>query len=328
MPKATIYSIANALGVSSATVSRAFSRPEKVKPSLRELILTTANELGYTPNRSARGLALGRTGLIGLVVPDVENPFFPPFIRAVQDAARQQDADVLLVDSELNTSAEADLITRLRSQTDALIIASPRLSTAQLRDCVKDGPVVVVNRVMRSVRTVVCDNTVALQTLATHLHGLGHRRFALLQGPRESWAAANRARAVRSWAAAGGVELLELGPFEAQFTDGRAAARQIVESHASAVFAFDDLMAAGVIAGMNDLGESVPRHRSIVGCDDVLLAQTMTPSLTTVSAPFEALGREAVALLDDIVSGQPARNVTLSGTAVIRGTVGPVRSTP
>lgn len=325
MRRATIYSIAENLGVSPSTVSRAFSRPEMVKQSVREQILDTARELGYTPNRAARGLATGRTGVIGMLVPDVENPFFPPLIRAVQDAAREKDAELLLIDSELSASAEQELVARIRPQVDGLIIASARLPSKQLHDVLQGVPAVIVNRAVHSLPAVVCDNTAALQDLAQQLRGHGHSRFALLRGPSASWAATSRARAVRSWAESAGVELVELGPFEAQFEDGRAAAQQIIDADATAVFAFDDLMAAGVIAGLSERGERVPAERSIVGCDDVLLARTMTPGLTTVAAPFTELGRASVEVLSEAISGGPARTVTLPGTTVMRGTVGPPR---
>ncbi|MGO1481872.1 MAG: LacI family DNA-binding transcriptional regulator [Brachybacterium sp.] len=326
MQRATIYSIASTVGVSPSTVSRAFSRPEMVKSELRERIVTTARELGYSPNRAARGLATGRTGVIGMLVPDVENPFFPPLIRAVQGAAREKDAELLLIDSELSASAEQALVDRIRPQVDGLIIASPRLPSKQLHEVLRGIPSVIVNRAVRNLPGVVCDNTPALQEIADHLHQLGHRRIALLRGPQAAWAASHRAKAVRAWAEGKDVELVELGPFEAQFADGRAAAQQIVASDASAVFAFDDLMAAGVISGLSELGERVPADRSIVGCDDVLLAQTMTPGLTTVSAPFAELGRASVEALTELLAGGPSRTITLPGTAVLRGTVGPAAS--
>lgn len=326
MRRATIYSIATTVGVSPSTVSRAFSRPEMVKSELRERIVATARDLGYSPNRAARGLATGRTGVIGMLVPDVENPFFPPLIRAVQDAARDKDAELLLIDSELSSTAEQELVDRIRPQVDGLIIASPRPPSKRLHEVLDGIPAVIVNRSMRSLPGVVCDNTPALQEIADHLHHLGHRRIALLRGPRAAWAATHRAKAVRTWAEAKDVELIELRPFEAQFADGRAAAQQVVASDASAVFAFDDLMAAGVISGLSELGKSIPDDLSIVGCDDVLLAQTMTPSLTTVSAPFTELGRASVDSLTELLAGNTPRTVTLPGTPMLRGTVGPARA--
>ncbi|MGC0273914.1 LacI family DNA-binding transcriptional regulator [Pseudactinotalea sp. Z1739] len=323
MKRVTIYSIANELGVSASTVSRAFSRPDLVKPSVREQILRTAQELGYAPNRAARGLATGRTGLYGLMVPDITNPFFPPLVRAVQHASARYDADVVLTDSKGSASAEEDLVRRIRPQVDGLIIASPRLPGTRVKELLRGVPSVVVNRSVRGVPTVVVDNSRALQEAARHLQELGHRRFALLRGPGGSWAAMRRTEAIRSWSAEESVELVEIGPLEARFLDGRASAQEVVASGATAVFAFDDQMAAGVIAGLNDLGEQVPRDRSIVGCDDVLLAQTMTPGLSTITAPFADLGFEAVELLHRLIAGETVKDVTLRGELAIRGTVGP-----
>ena len=321
--KPTIYSIAQAVGVSPSTVSRAMSRPELVKESVREAVLAASRELGYTPNRAARGLATGRTGVIGMLVPDVQNPFFPPLIRAVQVAARNHDAELLLIDSELSASAERELVSRIRPQVDGVIVASPRLPTATLRDVLAGMPAVLVNRSARAVASVVVDNTPALQEIGDRLLELGHRRVALLRGPRAAWAATHRAKAVRAWAERAEVELVEIGPLEAQFAAGRDAAAQIIDADAGAIFAFDDLMAAGVIAGLSYRGERVPHDRSVIGCDDVLLAQTMTPSLTTVTAPFEDLGRSAVELLEEAVAGGAARTVSLPGKAALRGTIGP-----
>src|SRR5690606_19386248 len=132
MNRATIYSIAQELGVSASTVSRAFSRPDLVRDSVREQIVATAQRLGYQPNRFARGLATGRTGLIGLLVPDITNPFFPPVVRAIEQAAAGRDTDVLLADAGVDGMAEPALIERLRAQVDGLLIASPRTSSAEI----------------------------------------------------------------------------------------------------------------------------------------------------------------------------------------------------
>ncbi len=326
MERATIYSIASSLGISASTVSRAFSRPDMVKSSVREAVLAKAEEVGYQPNRAARGLATGQTGVFGLLIPDITNPFFPPFVRAVQHAAGQYDSEILLIDSGRSQNAEEDLVRRIRPQVDGLIIASPRLPSGRLKKLLTGIPSVVVNRAVRGLPAVLCDNSTALRQAADHLYQLRHRKFALLRGPSTAWAAVQRARAVREWAEGRtDIEFTELGPIEAQFADGRAAATGVVDSGATAILAFDDLMAAGVIAGLSDLGETVPRDRSIVGCDDVLLAQTMTPSLTTVTAPLTDLGQQAVTTLRAVLAGQPVRDLRLQGELALRGTVAPPR---
>lgn len=323
MKRATIYSIAQACGVSAATVSRAFSRPEVVRADVRERILATADELGYRANRAARGLATGRTGMIGLLLPDITNPFFPPLVRAIQQAAAEHDSAVLLVDAEESPAAEAQLVERLKGQVDGMVIASPRSPTV-LRDA-DELPAVVINRRFRGVSAVVCDNTSALHEAGRHLAGLGHRRVALLRGPAASWAARQRATAVQSWAkTVKKVTLTELGPYPATFEGGQEAAAAVLKTRCTAVFAFDDLMACGVLAGLAEAGVDVPAGRSVIGCDDVLLARTVTPNLTTVAAPVAELGRAAVEMLHRRIDGEPAEEVRLDGELVIRGSTGRV----
>lgn len=322
----TIYSIAEELGVSASTVSRAFSRPELVKESVRALVLAKADELGYVPNRAARGLARGRSGLVGLVVPDVTNPFFPPLVREMQLAVGAKDADLVLINTTSQPETEAAVAKRMRPYVDGLIVASSVLSDEALTRSLASVPSILVNREVDGFASVSVDNAPALREAAAHLEGLGHRRFVLMRGPSGSWAAQRRARAVESWAEGRDVELVELGPFQADFDDGRAAAQAVADSGATAVFAFDDLMAAGLVAGLHDLGRSVPADVSLVGCDDVLLARTMTPALSTVGAPVEELAATAVRLLEDAATGASPERINLQGTLQLRQSTGPAPS--
>ncbi len=322
--RVTIYSIAQECGVSASTVSRAFTRPDIVNDDVRERIHAVAKRLGYQPNKAARGLATGRAGMVGLLVPDITNPFFPPLVRAIQQAASVQDWSVLLLDADEVADEETELVEQVRAQVDGLIVASPRSPDADLEDTLGDLPAVVVNRVVAGRPSVVCDNSAALTAAGQHLHQLGHRRFALLRGPEASWAARQRAEAIRGWALAAGVELVELGDFAASYEGGREAAPALLGSDATAAFAFDDLMACGVLAGLAEAGRSVPDDHSLVGCDDVLLAQTVTPSLTTVTAPVGELGTTAIELLHAAMRGEDARQVRLDGTLTLRASTGAV----
>lgn len=320
--KPTIYSIASELGISASTVSRAFSRPNMVNDAVRERIMAAAAAQGYELNRAARGLATGKTGLIGLVVLDITNPFFPPLVRAIEQAASATDASVLLVDADSGGSDAAEQVRRLSSQVDGLIVASPRLPRAALKESVGDTPTVLVNRAERGFTSVVCDNSEALRAAANHLVSLGHRRILLLQGPDGSWAAQQRTAAVRAWAAdaRGGIEVVELGPTEATFEAGWDAASDIAAQNVTAVMAFDDLVACGVVGGLTNLGLNVPGDVGVIGCDDVLLARTLTPQLSTVTVDFDELGERAVALLSDVASGRKPRNATVGGVFAPRGT--------
>lgn len=320
MSKVTIYSIAEELGVHASTVSRAFSRPELVKTDVRQRILDAAERLGFEPSRTARRLATGSTGAIGLLVPDITNPFFPPLIREIQAAT--EDATIILVDAQGIADDEPALIARLRSQVDGIVLASPLAADDVVRDAIGTTPTVVLNREIEGVPSVVCDMTSALHAAGEHVYGLGHRRVALLTGTVGSWAAQQRRDAIRHWAAGTDVELVELGPYEASYDGGREASTAFLATDATVAFAFDDLTACGVIAGLTDAGCRVPQDRSIVGCDDVLLARVLTPTLSTVSTPDAELARHALSTLHAVLAAQ-----SIDATPRLKGTFVPRQST-
>lgn len=321
MAKVTIYSIAEELGVSASTVSRALSRPELVKTDVRVRVLDAADRLGFQPNRTARRLATGNTGAIGLLVPDITNPYFPPLVRSIQSAAA--DRTVILIDAEGEVASEAALVTRLKSQVDGILLASPLASDAELREAVGNTPAVVLNREVKGLPSVIGDVTAALHAAGEHLLDLGHRHVALLSGTVGSWAAQERREAIQTWAAGTDAVLTELGPFDASYDGGRDAARALLATDATAAFAFDDLTACGVVAGLIDAGSRVPEDRSVVGCDDVLLARVLTPTLTTVSTPDAEIGRQSLEALTRIIRGETPTTTRLRATFVPRQSTGP-----
>lgn len=324
MGRATIYSIAKACGVSASTVSRAFNKPNVISDPVRERILAVAAEMDYRPNPAARGLVTGRTNMVGLLVPDITNPFFPPIVRAIQQTAWARGFSVLLMHADESMHTEPQLMRRFRGHVDGLILCSPRTPSKALREATEGIPTVLVNRVLPGLPAVVCDDTAALVEGGRHLQDLGHRTVALLQGPAASWVAAQRTDAVRGWAERSGVELVELGPFPASFDGGVTAATSLLGTSATAAFAFDDLMACGLLAELAGHGRAVPGHISVIGCDDVLLARTVTPSLTTVTAATDEIGKAAVALLRREIHGSTDRSkvVRYDGTLTIRASTG------
>jgi LacI family transcriptional regulator len=320
----TIYSIARELGIHPSTVSRAFSRPDLVRPEMRERVLQKAEELGYSPNAVARGLITGKTGMVGLLIPDIDNPFFPPAIHAIQSALAAHDLAVMLINSDLAHNAEPALIQRVRSQLDGLVLMSPRTEPTALVPAARGLPLVLVNVVADGSFSVTIDSDTALLEALGYLRGLGHTEFVLLGGPAASWLAQQRRHRIGEWAAATGIGLRELGPYEAGFEDGLTAARDVAALSATAVLAFDDVMAAGLLAGLSKLEVRVPADVSIVGCDDVLLAKMTAPALTTVAAPFAELGTVVAQGLWDQISGRSRpESVRLQGRLVIRESTGP-----
>lgn len=321
----TIYSLARDLNIHPSTVSRAFSRPELVRPELRERILVRAVEVRYRPNAVARGLTTGRTGMIGLLVPDIENPFFPPLVRAVQTSLAEQGQSILLINSDRTADTEVVLIEQVRSRVDGLALVSPRSGPAKLVTAAQGLPLLFVNRGAKGSSSVIIDSG-AIADAADQLLAQGHTTFALLRGPHTSWSASRRQHVVEEWAARTGAHLIEFGPYEALFEGGVKAAAAIARSPATAVLAFDDLMAAGTISGLAKAGLRVPDDVSVVGCDDVLIARITAPPLTTVAAPFAELGEAVAAMLGAQLAGnaEPERRV-LKGSLVVRGSTGPVR---
>lgn len=325
--RATIYSVARELGIHASTVSRAFTRPDQVRAELLQRILAKAAELDYEPNLVARGLITGQMGTIGLLIPDIEDPYFVPVVRSIQRAAASMDLRILLMDSQLDLATERALMAQVRGQVDAFILVSPRSDTDRLLDESRGRPLVLVNRVMDAVSSAYVDNTRALAEAGDHLLSLGHRRIALLRGPSTSWAATERRESVMAWGRDRTVEVVEIGPIEALFEGGVVAADAIVASKATAVIAFDDLMACGAIAGLAQLGVAVPRDVSLVGIDDVLLARMVTPALTTIRAPYEELGGWVMESIRRQVGGQqPEPLGVFQGELVVRASTAPPRA--
>ena len=174
----------------------------------------------------------------------------------------------------------------------------------------------LINRRSPGFSSVIIDNATALREAASLLADLGHRRIALLGGPKGAWTANQRSSAVRRWRA-DTTEIADLGRFDASYEGGLQAADALEHSGATAAIAFDDLMACGVIAGLAGRGIDVPGDFSIIGCDDVLISRVLTPPLTTITAPIKDLGTVAVETLDEIM----ARTDNTASTRKLHGTL-------
>ena len=327
----TIRDVARAAGVSQATVSRALSMPELVRPGTRARVEAAARELGYRPNRAARGLITGRTGNLGLIVPDLSNPFFAAVVKGVQAAARAADYSVFIADTDEEAGAEADLLRALAKQVDGLILCSPRAPDDELAAVDSDSTVVLMNRRAGERPSVTVDNADGMRQALEHLAALGHRRVAFVAGPRTSWSNGQRERGLRQTADAGGVDLVHLGHFPPQFEGGVAAADLAVASGATAVIAYNDLVAFGLLSRLSARGIPVPHALSVVGCDDIGMSAMCHPALTTVSIPKRAAGRATVGLLLSMLdAGADAGPMhrELPTQLIVRDTTGVAPSSP
>jgi LacI family transcriptional regulator len=324
--RVTLADIAKACETSLSTVSRALSDPDKVNPQTRERIQRVAREMGYMTNPIARALAVGRTGVIGLIVPDIANPFFPPIIKAVQARAGRKDTAVLLADTDEHAADELERARVLSKQVDGLIMVSPRTPEDRLAEFVQLAPVVFVNRQVEGAPSIIIDNSDGITQAVQHLVALGHRRICYLNGPRRSWSNDRRRAALKEACAKYSVELIELGPFEPQVQAGVHAADLVQASGSTAVIAYDDQIALGLMARLAEHRLQVGRDISVIGIDDSPMSDVAYPTLTSIHVPGAEAGAVAVDILLaqlDADDADPAPVVQLETRLVIRGSTGP-----
>jgi DNA-binding LacI/PurR family transcriptional regulator len=315
--RVTIEDVAARAGVHAATVSRALSRPEQVAPATRERVQAVVDEMGFVLNRAARGLKLGRTGNVAVIVPDVTNPHFAALVRSAERAAREADLQLLLVDTGEQPDLEVRAARSLATDVDGFVVLSARRLHRDL-DVIGTTTAVFVDRPVKGHASVVMRAAPATAEALRHLASLGHRHVVHVAGPKASWAAGERRGAVRRTGKASGVQVTELDSREPTFDGAAELVDDIVASGATAVIAFNDQMALGVIAGLAQQGISVPDEMSVVGCDDVPMAAMMAPPLTTIHMPVAEAGAAAVRLLQD------GGTVELASELVVRGSTGPV----
>ena len=323
---ATIRDVASAVGVSTSTVSRAFGRPEKVDESTRRRIVEAAELLGYQPNRAAQSLTTGRTGNIGIMVPDLGNPFFTSVLKGAQAQANRLGYPVLLADADEDPEAEIRLSRALAQQVDGLVLCGSRMSDAEVLQTQRLRPLVLVNRRVPGVPAVTIDNAGGVRQAVTHLRALGHRRVGYVAGPMNSYSNIERHQAVERHAADAGLSCDLIGCFEPSFEGGRSAADQVLLADVSAVIVYNDVMAIGLVNQLVAYGVSIPAEVSVIGFDDIPIASMFTPALSTVRIPRERTGSVAVEHLHAWLTGaQPDPLPELATELVIRNTTARAR---
>ena len=323
----TIADVARAAEVSRATVSRVMNGRLSVAPEIVARVRAAAERLNYRPSDLARSLSLGRTNMVALVVPDLGNPLFQQILRGITNASAAAGYKVLVAETAENPDAEAAIAIEARRRCDALIMVSPRMDEDQLLELLPQvQPVILVNRQgPAEVSSVVVDYGRAVRIVVDHLVGLGHRRLAFLSGPAAS--ASNRLRLRALDVAEREIPGLELVRLECGWSieDGYAAVERVLESRATAVVAFNDLVAFGLLARLNEVGVAVPVDLSVTGMDDIGLARFAVPSLTTVRVPQKDLGELAWQRLHAAIAG-PSRAVdgVPELRLAVRASTGPV----
>lgn len=302
--RVTIADVAAAAGASVATVSRVLNGVATVDPALVERVRLAIGDLGYRPSAAAQGLARGRSGTIGVLVPDLANPYFHDIIKSVSAVARAAGTRVLVMDSDEDAGVERELTEDLIRYADGLLLCSPRMPRADLAALAGRGtPMLVTNRQVPglALHSITVDFFHGMMAVCGHLAQLGHRRVAYLAGPRPAWANGERLRALAG-AEAFGLQV-RLLPCGSTTDEGYEAAPAVLDSGATAVIAYNDFVAFGVLARFAELGVTVPDDISLTGFDEIDMARFSVPSLTTVAVPRDRLGRVAGEVLGRIMGG-------------------------
>lgn len=313
----TIADVAAHAGVSQASVSRVLNGRASVDPDIVQRVQASIAELGYRPSPTARSLVNGRNNTIAMVVPDLENPLFQGILKGLSVSAARDGYRVLVADTAESVDDEASIAAEARQRCDAIVLCAPRMPEARLRDLVEElAPAVVVNRPLpgADVPVVGIDYVRGIRDLVDHLHGLGHRRIAYVSGPPTSASNAERRRGVDEALAANPDVRIDVLPGGSRLDDGYAATDDVIAAHrdgCTAVIAFNDLVALGLMTRLHELGIDVPGDLSIAGFDDVPMAAFATPPLTSMSVPRAEVGGQAWSRLRTLIDGGPIEHSVL-----------------
>lgn len=326
--RVTIADVAREAGVSAQTVSRALNNKGEIGPETRRRVLDTVERLGYRPNTLARGLVTRKTSTIGLVVPDIANPFFSEVARGAEDAAHQEGYSLLLCNTMENPAREVEALHTLEAQrVDGIILCSSRLTDEDLTAMMARLPVVIfVNREPPAGNSVsACiDDEAGAYWAVQHLLKTGRRSIAFVAGPPASDSGRRRALGYRRALVEAGLEVdPTLSRMCAPDIDGGyAAALELLSGRPrlDALLCYNDLVAVGALRACAAAGRRVPDDVGVVGFDDIMLAGLVAPPLTTLRSNRLALGAESVRLLLRALAGSAAgcKKVVLQPELIIR----------
>jgi len=322
---ATIYDVAELAGVSPSTVSRALSKPGRIAASTEAKIRAAADQLRFRVNPMARGLYTGRSQTLALLVADITNPVIFGIVRGAEQAASEAGYTLVIAESQESGEAEGEVLRRLVPSVDGIILATTRLSVETMHELVGDKPTVLINRDVPSIPAILPDVEKGVSELVEHLDGLGHTSIAYLAGPAASWISDRRWERLLEHTEKRGIAAVEIGPNSPTIAGGRAAVRRVRASRATAVVAFNDLLAIGLMQQLADDGVGVPAEISVSGFDDIFGSELIVPALTTVRSQLESAGARAARLLISIVDDQEpddARHL-LETELIVRASTGP-----
>jgi LacI family transcriptional regulator len=335
----TLRDVAEAAGVHAATASRALNPETRrlVNVETARRVMRAAESLGFSPNPIARSLKTSKSGTVGLVLPDITNPLFPPIVRGIEDVLSDAGYSALIVNTDNDAERERSQIASLRSrQVEGLIVATARLDHPLLEQLHEQKVnLVLVNRrtAALDVPWITPDDTSGIELAVKHLAELGHRRVLHLAGPQTTSTGVVRLRAFTNAVRDHGLDedpaLVAACGLWAE-SEGARVLREVLDAGTefTAVVAGNDLIALGCYDVFAERGLTCPDDISVVGFNDMPLLDKLRPPLTTVGIPHHQVGVEAARMLLEAINepDRPARSVLLPVSLVVRGSTAPPRS--
>jgi LacI family transcriptional regulator len=334
----TIRDVARVAEVHPGTVSRALNVETRalVSPQTAERVLRAAEQLGYRPNPIARGLKTNRSFTIGVLIPDITNPLFPPILRGIEDKLLDEGYTALIVNTDNDAERERNHIAAMRArQVDGLISATARLDRELLVDLAAGGPpLVLVNRSLEdgSVPAVTVDDAKGIALAVQHVVELGHTRIAHLAGPQNTSTGHRRYQGFFESMRAHGLEVPDGHVRPTRWFTEEEGARVCAElldaaPDVTAILAANDLLAIGCYDLLEARGMSCPQDVSIVGFNDMPLLDRLQPPLTSVRVPQREIGTVAADLMLELLGdgSLPTREILLEPTLSVRGSTAPPR---
>lgn len=310
MNKTKLSDVARAAGVSPMTVSRVLNGQGGASPETCERVRRIADEMRYRPNALARGLKSDKSGIVGVVVPDIANPFFPEIIRGIENVAMQHGYNLLLCNVVESADREVDLMRILESQrVDGVVWCSARLPEKPLIKALQSfKAAVLVNRSVepRIAGSIMIDYRSGAADALRHLWESGRRRIGVIAGPAASRGSAERLEGLRAVFAELGAEAIATVNCMPDVSGGAQASRELLEANKNidALICYNDLNAVGALQSCEALGIDVPKDISIIGFDGIPLAELVRPQLSTLHVDKYSIGQLGMRMLLERIEGK------------------------
>ncbi|QOL45338.1 LacI family DNA-binding transcriptional regulator [Bifidobacterium longum subsp. infantis] len=327
--RVSLSDVSKAARISVATVSRAFSHPERVNDDTLRTIYRVAEEIGYVPRKGSAYAHDESSKLIAVVINDVGNPVYAEFVKSIQQQCRKYGYSIMIIDSQEMSSIERIMLGLMEAYVTGVILVSSRLSDANIKKMAKIKSLVLINRAVQGIKSVIADTRTGLEQAVHELRSLGHESLTYLSGPTDSWQNMVRKETLVSICRQNDIALNCIPCSAPTYNGGFACLPQFSQHATSAVIAYNDIMAIGFMTALEKCGMEVPEKVSVVGIDDIPISGIVNPTLSTIHIDRATIGKMAV---DELVSRLRGGNlhrllkpIMLDSRFIARGSTGPRR---